>query len=196
MCTPGSGTCAFNETGEVLLIKRAVLAGPVRVCYHGDSRPAGATRAPTVRVWACVLITLLAHLRGGDGMPAVRTAPQERHGRHGRQGEIMALAHPVYVVRDLVKTYKSGKVRANDGLSFDLWPGEIFGLLGPNGAGKTTLVGQLTGLLRPDSGTLLLYGQDISRDSRFATEAVAILSQLAARAASRNICIAAISSGV
>lgn len=86
---------------------------------------------------------------------------------------------PVYVVRDLVKTYKSGKVRANDGLSFDILPGEIFGLLGPNGAGKTTLVGQLTGLLRPDSGTLLLYGQDISRDSRLATETVAVLSQTA-----------------
>jgi hypothetical protein len=34
----------------------------------------------------------------------------------------MALANPVYVVRDLVKTYKSGKVRANDGLSFDTSP--------------------------------------------------------------------------
>lgn len=84
---------------------------------------------------------------------------------------------PVYVVRDLVKTYKAGKVRANDGLSFDIAPGEIFGLLGPNGAGKTTLVGQLTGLLRPDSGTLLLFDHDISRDSRLTTEAVAVLNQ-------------------
>ncbi len=83
----------------------------------------------------------------------------------------------VYTVRDLVKTYKAGKVRANDGLSFEILPGEIFGLLGPNGAGKTTLVGQLTGILRPDSGALLLYGHDISRDSRFATEMVAVLSQ-------------------
>lgn len=84
---------------------------------------------------------------------------------------------PVYEVRDLVKTYKSGKVRANDGLSFDIRQGEIFGLLGPNGAGKSTLVGQLTGLLRPDSGTLHLYGQDISQDSRLATEVVAALTQ-------------------
>ena len=83
----------------------------------------------------------------------------------------------VYVVRDLVKTYKAGKVRANDGLSFEIAAGEIFGLLGPNGAGKTTLVGQLTGILRPDSGTLLLHGRDIVRDSRFATETVAVLSQ-------------------
>jgi len=77
----------------------------------------------------------------------------------------MALIVPIYAVRDLVKTYKAGRVRANDGLSFDIAPGEIFGLLGPNGAGKTTLVSQLTGLLRPDSGTLLLYGHDISCDS-------------------------------
>lgn len=84
---------------------------------------------------------------------------------------------PVYEVRDLVKTYKSGKVRANDGLSFDIQQGEIFGLLGPNGAGKSTLVGQLTGLLRPDSGVLRLYGHDISRDSKLATEVVAALTQ-------------------
>lgn len=83
----------------------------------------------------------------------------------------------VYEVRDLVKTYKSGKVRANDGLSFEIHEGEIFGLLGPNGAGKSTLVGQLTGLLRPDSGTLRLYGHDISRDSMLATEIVAALTQ-------------------
>lgn len=89
----------------------------------------------------------------------------------------MSTATPVYEVRDLVKTYKAGKVRANDGLSFDIQQGEIFGLLGPNGAGKSTLVGQLTGLLRPDSGTLRLYGHDIGRDSRLATEVVAALTQ-------------------
>lgn len=89
----------------------------------------------------------------------------------------MSAQIPVYEVRNLVKTYKSGKVRANDGLSFDIHEGEIFGLLGPNGAGKSTLVGQLTGLLRPDSGTLNLYGHDIGRNSRFATEVVAALTQ-------------------
>src|SRR5947209_4827049 len=91
------------------------------------------------------------------------------------RGESMPAS--VYVIRDLVKTYKAGKVRANDGLSFDIHEGEIFGLLGPNGAGKSTLVGQITGLLRPDSGTLELYGRDITRDSRFATEVVAALTQ-------------------
>lgn len=82
-----------------------------------------------------------------------------------------------YDARDLVKTYKSGKVRAVDGVSFDVAEGEIFGLLGPNGAGKSTLVGMITGLLRPDAGTLLLHGHDIARRPQIATEVVSAMTQ-------------------
>ena len=53
---------------------------------------------------------------------------------------------------DLVKTYPPG-VRALDGLSLAIAPGEVFGLLGPNGAGKSTAIKILTTLTRPDSGT-------------------------------------------
>ncbi len=53
-------------------------------------------------------------------------------------------------VRDLVKVFK--EVRANDGISLTVEPGEVYGLLGPNGAGKSTLVKQVIGLLAPDSG--------------------------------------------
>ena len=48
-------------------------------------------------------------------------------------------------------------VKAVDGLSFEVRPGEIFALLGPNGAGKSTLVRMLLGLIRPDAGEIL-YG--------------------------------------
>ncbi len=54
-----------------------------------------------------------------------------------------------------------GGVKANDGISLTVAPGEVFGLLGPNGAGKTTLVKQIIGLLRPTSGRLLLGGVDL-----------------------------------
>jgi branched-chain amino acid transport system ATP-binding protein len=56
-----------------------------------------------------------------------------------------------------------GGMRALDGVSFDLRPGEIVGLIGPNGAGKTTLVNVLTGALRPGAGRILFNGEDVTR---------------------------------
>jgi ABC-2 type transport system ATP-binding protein len=57
-------------------------------------------------------------------------------------------------VKDLVKTYKQGELRALDGVNLTILKGEVFGLIGPNGAGKSTLIGCLLGLLRPDAGTV------------------------------------------
>ena len=48
-------------------------------------------------------------------------------------------------------------------ISFDLNESEVFGFLGPNGAGKTTTIRMLTGLIRPDSGTVEIDGIDLSR---------------------------------
>ena len=55
-------------------------------------------------------------------------------------------------------TKSFGRVRAVDGLSFAIEPGEVFGLLGPNGAGKTTSISLAVGLLRPDAGSIRLAG--------------------------------------
>jgi len=52
-------------------------------------------------------------------------------------------------------------VRANDNITLSIPSGIIFAVLGPNGAGKTTLVRQLVGLLRPTSGSIHLFGEDI-----------------------------------
>jgi ABC-2 type transport system ATP-binding protein len=68
-------------------------------------------------------------------------------------------------------------VLANDALSLTVGRGEIFGLLGPNGAGKSTLVRQLMGLLRPDSGSILVFGHDVVGDPRVAARAAAYLAQ-------------------
>jgi ABC-2 type transport system ATP-binding protein len=61
-------------------------------------------------------------------------------------------------VENLAKTY--GEVKAVDGISFDVQPGEIFAFLGPNGAGKTTTIQMLTTLVRPTSGAMRLDGID------------------------------------
>ena len=55
-----------------------------------------------------------------------------------------------------------GGLIATDNVSIDVRPGEIHALIGPNGAGKTTLVSQLTGNLKPDSGTIHFAGRDIT----------------------------------
>ncbi|MFF0295710.1 ABC transporter ATP-binding protein [Kitasatospora sp. NPDC004614] len=82
-------------------------------------------------------------------------------------------------VSGLVKTYRAGgtEVRANDGIDLAVRRGEIFGLLGPNGAGKSTLVRQLTGLLRPDAGTIELLGHDIVRHPERAARLLGYLGQ-------------------
>ncbi len=61
-------------------------------------------------------------------------------------------------VRGLAKRFD--RVQALDGVDFDVEEGEIFGLLGPNGAGKTTTINILTGLARPDSGSIRIAGID------------------------------------
>ena len=66
-------------------------------------------------------------------------------------------------VRNLTKRY--GNLVAVDQLSFKVKKGTAFGFLGPNGAGKTTTLKMLTCLIRPDSGTALLAGYDISKES-------------------------------
>jgi len=61
------------------------------------------------------------------------------------------------------KIYHSRAVHAVDNVSFGVQPGEIFGLLGPNGAGKTTTVKMISGLVRPDSGRVIIEGLDVNR---------------------------------
>ena len=61
---------------------------------------------------------------------------------------------------DLVKVYRGRRVV--DGVSLEIHQGEIIGLLGPNGAGKTTTFYMIVGLVRPNSGRVLLDGCDIT----------------------------------
>jgi ABC-2 type transport system ATP-binding protein len=65
-------------------------------------------------------------------------------------------------VEGLVKHY--GKIKAVDGISFEIKQGEIFGLLGPNGAGKTTTVKILTTLTKPDAGKCFINGFDVIKE--------------------------------
>ena len=66
-------------------------------------------------------------------------------------------------ILDLVGLSKSfGAVRATDELSLAVEENELHAIIGPNGAGKTTLIGQITGEIAPDQGSILYAGADIT----------------------------------
>jgi phospholipid/cholesterol/gamma-HCH transport system ATP-binding protein len=68
---------------------------------------------------------------------------------------------PIIRVRDLVARY--GEETILEGISFDVFEGEIFVILGGSGCGKSTLLKHLIGLIRPYSGQVIIDGEDISR---------------------------------
>jgi ABC-2 type transport system ATP-binding protein len=67
----------------------------------------------------------------------------------------------VLAVAELGKRY--GPLRAVDGVSFEVRPGEVVGLLGPNGAGKTTTINMILGVLSPSAGSVRIAGIDLAR---------------------------------
>lgn len=60
-------------------------------------------------------------------------------------------------------TKRFGGVVASDSITLDVKRGELHAIIGPNGAGKTTLIGQLTGEIAPNSGTVRFDGSDITQ---------------------------------
>ena len=82
-------------------------------------------------------------------------------------------AAPAMLLSHLVKTFGT-KVAVND-LSLAVPPGCLFGLVGPNGAGKTTTLSMVTGLLRPDQGTISVLGRDVWVDPAAAKALMGVL---------------------
>ena len=73
---------------------------------------------------------------------------------NGSSGEVPALE-----VSGLLKTF--GGLRAVDDLTFAVRPASIFGLMGPNGAGKTTVLNLISGLMKPEEGTIKVFGRAV-----------------------------------
>ncbi len=89
-------------------------------------------------------------------------------------------------VQEISKSF--GALRAAQAVTFEIKAGEIYGLLGPNGAGKTTSISMISGLLRPDSGRVIVSGADVWTDPQgakvlmgVAPQELAIYEELSAR---------------
>ncbi len=78
-------------------------------------------------------------------------------------------------VKDLKKYYKENK--AVNGLTFNLYKGEILGFLGPNGAGKSTTINILSTILKHDEGEIKFFGTDINKNKKWIKLQLGIVPQ-------------------
>jgi len=146
------------------------------------------------------LVAAVSALRDNElGRRRMEGQGQKRqHGRDSNCANILGMDEtPAIRLRNLGKIYRvterepgiraalaslvhrrKSEVRAVDGISFDLAPGEIVGFLGPNGAGKTTTLKMLSGLLHPTSGDLsVLSYVPWKRDKAFLRQITLVMGQ-------------------
>ncbi|HVR28477.1 MAG TPA: ABC transporter ATP-binding protein [Thermoanaerobaculia bacterium] len=88
-------------------------------------------------------------------------APRRADGAAGPGGGRSAGPDLAISARDLVRAFEDGRVRALDGVSFDVERGETLAVMGPSGSGKTTLLNLLGALDRPTSGRLAIAGEEV-----------------------------------
>lgn len=84
-------------------------------------------------------------------------------------------------VRDLRKSFDSGRIRALNGVNLEVDGGEFISIMGPSGSGKSTLLNMIGALDVPDSGTIRVAGRDLSRErdlSRLRAEEIGFVFQL------------------
>lgn len=86
------------------------------------------------------------------------------------------MAPPAPVVLEVSALRKSfGRALAVDNVSLTVRRGSLFGFVGPNGAGKTTTLSMVTGLLRPDAGSVVVSGTDVWRSPIAAKSKIGVL---------------------
>ena len=101
----------------------------------------------------------MSQLGTGYGASASDTSSATRSGTsYGTSYGTSRVGAPVVSFENVSKHY--GRLRAVDGLSLDLWPGQTVALLGPNGAGKSTSLDMLLALRKPTSGKIEMFGSD------------------------------------
>ncbi|MCW5685845.1 MAG: branched-chain amino acid ABC transporter ATP-binding protein/permease [Pseudolabrys sp.] len=120
-----------------------------------------------VVVFGVLFIVLLQKARGGVVLMIKRLLPRPKPRPvvdaptlPPRAHQQTAAQNPVLSVRNAVKRF--GALVAVNDVSFEVRSGEVLGLIGPNGAGKSTLLNLITGVLKPNSGTIRFQGTDIT----------------------------------
>ena len=131
---------------------------PEAVLFEAPVREAPVRKAP-VRV---------ARVRTGP----VRTTPVRPAAPASPAARPVSVDVALSVV-DLSKSF--GTTKAADAIELEVHSGSLYGMVGPNGAGKTTTLSMISGLLRPDSGVVRVYGADVWANPAVAKKSLGVL---------------------
>ena len=125
--------------------------------------------APAVPVEAPAVPVEAPAVAVEEQLPVVEAKPQE-----------LAIVEPdraatgvVLKISGLIKRF--GDTTAVAGIDLEISAGSFFGIVGPNGAGKTTTLSMVTGLLRPDAGTIIVHGADVWNNPVVAKRTMGVL---------------------
>ena len=91
------------------------------------------------------------------------------------------MSENIVEVKNLTKTYEKGKVKALNGINFTIKKGEFVSIIGPSGSGKSTLLHMLGALDIPDSGEIIIDGENIQKSkklNKFRSDKVGFIFQL------------------
>lgn len=77
------------------------------------------------------------------------------------------MSEPLIALQNITFAYPGAPHPVFQGFNYQLLPGEHIGLIGPNGAGKTTLLHLIMGLLRPQAGSIVIFGQEVKKEKDF-----------------------------
>ena len=77
------------------------------------------------------------------------------------------MSEPLIELHDITFAYPGAPHPVFQGLNYQLLPGKHIGLIGPNGCGKTTLLHLIMGLLRPQAGRIVIFGQEVKKEKDF-----------------------------
>lgn len=81
--------------------------------------------------------------------------------------EISEMEEKMIELKHVTKSYDKGEKPVVEDISFSVEQGKIHGLIGPNGSGKTTLIKCITGILKVDSGEILMDGKPVFHPLKF-----------------------------
>jgi ABC-2 type transport system ATP-binding protein len=176
--TTASATASSTTTTTATITTATVVPAPVEappVTEEFDTETIEEVRVDEARLEQAQVEEAVEDARRRETQPGpslLRTAPVRR------AAPASPAAHPVSLdvalsVIDLSKSF--GSTKAADSIELEVRAGSLFGMVGPNGAGKTTTLSMISGLLRPDSGVVRVYGADVWANPAVAKKSLGVL---------------------